>query len=250
MELKKPAFIMFDYGQTLVREFGYDGAAGFDRLLSYASANPLGVTGADLQAEEDKLNAELGRFNPATRNSRLTETPEESVNRFLFAKCRVEFPPDLDLRSLEPEFWEAANPYEACDGIGALLAFLRKEKIRTCVVSNLSFCGETLRKRIYHAIPEADFEFVISSCDYLFRKPSRHIFEAALGKAGIAPDQADKVWFCGDQLVPDIQGSSAAGMVPVWYRGSLRYDRTGEMPVPGLTIDSWDELREIISSLN
>lgn len=250
MELKKPAFIMFDYGQTLVREFGYDGAAGFDRILRFASANPLGVTGADLQAEEDKLNAELGRFNPATRHNRLTEIPEESVNRFLFSKFGIAFPPDLDLRSLEPEFWEAANPYEACEGIGALLTFLREEKIPAGVVSNLSFCGETLHKRIYNAIPEADFAFVISSCDYLFRKPSRHIFEAALGLAGIAEDQADSVWFCGDQLVPDIQGSAALGMTPVWYKGNLRYDSGSGMPVPGIEISRWSELRELISALD
>ena len=57
MALKKPEFILFDYGQTLVKEGGYDGAAGFDSILRYASSNPMGVTGADLQAEADKLHA-------------------------------------------------------------------------------------------------------------------------------------------------------------------------------------------------
>lgn len=245
MELKKPRFIMFDYGQTLIKEGAYDGAAGFDRILRYASTNPLGVTGADLQREEEKLNAELGRFNPATRHQRLLEIPEESINRWLFAKFGIEFPPETDLRELEPEFWEAANPCEPCEGIGELLSFLKAEGIATCVVSNLSFCGNTLKKRIYSVIPEADFAFVLSSCDYLFRKPSRHIFEAALSKAGVTPDQT---WFCGDQFIPDIQGSSAVGMTPVWYKGSLRYDSECEM-TQGIEICSWSELTDIIRSL-
>ena len=245
MELKRPEFIMFDYGQTLIKEGTYDGAAGFDRILRYASANPMGVTGADLQREEDKLNSELGRFNPSSRHKRLTEYPEESINRWLFAKFRVEFPAGTDLRELEPEFWEAANPCEACEGIGELLRFLQSEEIPAGVVSNLSFCGRTLEKRIYSAIPEADFAFVISSCDYLFRKPSPRIFEAALGRAGVP---ADKVWFCGDQFIPDIQGSAAVGMSPVWYKGHLRYDSECRM-TGGIEIDRWSELIDIIGSL-
>ncbi len=246
MELKRPEFIMFDYGQTLIKEGAYDGAAGFDRMLKYASANPMGVTGADLQKEEEKLNAELGRFNAESRHKRLMEIPEESIYRWLFAKFGVEFPPGTDLRQLEPEFWETANPCEPCEGIGELLLFLRQEGIPTCVVSNLSFCGNTLKKRIYSRIPEADFAFVLSSCDYLFRKPSRHIFEAALSKAGVP---AEKVWFCGDQFIPDIEGSSAVGMTPVWYKGNLRYDSECQMK-DGIEIDSWSELTDIIRSLD
>ena len=247
MVIRKPGFILFDYGQTLIKEGGYDGAAGFDRILRYASANPNGVTGADLQSEEDKLNAVLGRFDPAIRHKRLTETPEESVNRWLFAKNGVEFPAGTDLRELEYEFWQAANPCEPCEGIGELLIFLKEEGIPAGVVSNLSFCGKTLEKRIYNAIPGADFRFVISSCDYLFRKPDRHIFEAALGKAGVA---ADNVWFCGDQLVPDIEGSAALGMTPVWYKGNLRYDSGSAMPVDGIEIYNWSDLIDIISTLS
>ena len=246
MNLKKPAFIMFDYGQTLIKEGQYNGADGFDLLLRFASSNPLGVTGEILQSESERLNAELGRFNPATRHLRLTEMPEECFNRWIFTKYGIEFPSGTDLRSLEFPFWQKANPCEACEGIGDLLTFLKGENIRTGVVSNLSFCGDTLRRRIYDAIPEADFAFVISSCDYLFRKPSRHIFEAALAKAGVA---ADQVWFCGDQFIPDIQGSSSVGMTPVWYKGNLRYDSECEM-TDGIEIYHWNELTELIMSLD
>ena len=86
---------------------------------------------------------------------------------------------------------------------------------------------------------------MISSCDYLFRKPCRHIFETALSKAGVT---ADKVWFCGDQFVTDIQGSSAVGMTPVWYKGALRYDSECKL-TEGIEIYGWNELIDIIKSL-
>lgn len=246
MELKKPEFIMFDYGQTLLKESNlFDHAAGFDRLLRYASSNPHGVTGRELADAAERLNDELGRFNPATRHQRLTEMPEESFNRLLFTRFGVKFPPECDLRSLETEYWDCAVPCQPCDGIGGLLTYLRSRGIRTGVVSNLSFCGEALRRRIYSRIPEADFDFVISTCDYLFRKPSPHIFEAALAMAGVP---ADRVWFCGDQYVADVQGALAAGMMPVWYKAFLRYD--GECKLTeGLEIYDWSELTEILRGL-
>ena len=237
----KPVYILFDYGQTLVTEGAYDGAKGYDVILRRASANPNGVTGAQLQRDVEALNRELGRFDPATRHKRLTETPEESINRWLFARHGVTF--DCDLRELELPFWNAANPCTPTDGIIGLLGFLKEEGIRTGVVSNLSFCGETLRGRIAGCIPNADFDFVISSCDYLFRKPNPHIFEAALARAGVTPDM---VWFCGDQFLPDIQGATAAGMTAVWYKAFLRYDQDCRMTENGIEIGDWEELKEII----
>ena len=129
--------------------------------------------------------------------------------------------------------------------ITEFLDWLGTQGIGTGVVSNLSFCGETLRRRIEGCLPGASFAFVISSCDYLFRKPSPHIFEAALAKAGVP---AEDVWFCGDQFIPDLEGAAAAGMTPVWYRAFLRYDQECALKT-GLQVDSWEELRGIIEAL-
>lgn len=243
MALRKPKFILFDYGQTLIKEFAYDGARGYDELLKYASANPNRVTGRQLQSDIEELNRELGRFDPATRHLRLYEYSEESINRYIFAKRGVTF--DRDLRELEPIFWNTANPCAPCDGIIEFLDYLRGEGIGTGVVSNLSFCSETLRQRIYGCIPNAAFDFVISSCDYIFRKPSPHIFEVALAKAGVP---AEDVWFCGDQFGPDIEGSFAVGITPVWYKAFLRYDGECRM-TNGIEVTSWEQLRAIMASL-
>lgn len=236
--------MLFDYGQTVINELGYDGAKGYDEMLKYAVSNPHGVTGVQIQSDIEILNGELGRFNPDTRHKRLFEIPESEISRYVFALHEVEF--DCDLKQLEIIFWNAANPCEPTRGIKEVLDYLRAEKIRTGVVSNLSFCGETLRRRIEGCIPDAGFDFIISSCDYVFRKPSPHIFEVALAKAGVKPENA---WFCGDQFKTDIEGAAAVGMTPVWYKEYLRYDSECEL-TRGFEIHCWSELRNIISTLH
>ncbi len=240
--MKKPKVILFDYGQTLINELYYDGAKGYSAILEYAVSNPNNVTGAQLQYDVEKFNAELGRFDPATRHKRLHELPEFEINQYIFAMRGVEF--DRDLRELETLFWDAASPCEPCRGIAKFLDYLNTEGIRTGVVSNLSFCSETLRQRLQAHIPNVHFDFVIASSDYVFRKPSPRIFEVALAKAGVSAEDA---WFCGDQFKADIDGAMAAGLTPVWYKEYLRYDSECVL-TQGFEINNWSELRDILES--
>ncbi|MDD6396405.1 MAG: HAD family hydrolase [Firmicutes bacterium] len=238
--MRKPKLILFDYGQTLINELYYDGVKGYSELLKYALSNPDNITGGQIQRDVEQLNSDLGRFDPATRHKCLQELPEFEINQYIFAKRGIEF--DRDLREYETIFWDAAAPAEPCRGIAEFLEYLREEGIRTGVISNLSFCSETLRRRLEKYIPNAQFDFVIASSDYVFRKPSPHIFEVALAKAGIKPEDA---WFCGDQFKADIDGAIAAGLTPVWYKEYLRYDSECEL-TDGFEINSWSELREIL----
>lgn len=43
------------------------------------------------------------------------------------------------------------------------------------------------------------------------------MFDIALQKSGLS---ADKVWYCGDSISADVQGSKNAGMFPVLYEGT------------------------------
>lgn len=244
MIMKKPKMVLFDYGQTLVNELYYDGAKGYSAMLERAASNPNNVTGEQLQCAAEKFNREIGRFNPEARSLYTAELPEYEVGQYLFGMHGVKF--SCGLRELETEFWNAAAPGEPCRGISEFLDYLKQEGIRTGVVSNISFCGESLRRRVESCIPNAYFEFFIASSEYVFRKPNRHIFELALVKSGLSPDE---VWFCGDQFKADIEGASAVGMTSVWYKEYLKYD--GDCVITdGLEINSWSELKEILQSLN
>jgi len=58
------------------------------------------------------------------------------------------------------------------------------------------------------------FQQVVVSCDHGWRKPSPAIFEVAIGKAGVRPQE---ILFVGDDLTADYRGAEAAGMNPLLY---------------------------------
>lgn len=138
-------------------------------------------------------------------------------------------------------FWDAAAPGSPTKGIEDFLAFLKEKQIRTGVISNISYSGNAVAQRIRSCIPENEFEFVIASSEYMFRKPDKRIFELALEKAGL---QAADVWYIGDQYRCDIVGAKNAGLFPVWYIGAIdmRQEKEGDV----LTIRDWKELMVIL----
>lgn len=78
---------------------------------------------------------------------------------------------------------------------------------------------------------------------YLYRKPNRHIFELALEKAGLRPED---VWYVGDQYLCDIVGARNANIFPVWYKGAM--DLKQEEAEDTLSVESWKQLRELIAN--
>ena len=75
----------------------------------------------------------------------------------------------------------------------------------------------------------------------MFRKPNRHIFELALEKADLKPEE---VWYIGDNYTCDVKGARNAGIFPVWYIGAI--DLPYEEREDVLTVRSWAELRDLI----
>ena len=90
-----------------------------------------------------------------------------------------------------------------------------------------------------------NFEFIISSADVIFRKPEPAIFELAIAKSGLRPDE---IWFCGDDSIWDIESSYQVGMTPVWFRGALDY----EQPIPTvdhIVVENYKELMDVLKHL-
>lgn len=95
-----------------------------------------------------------------------------------------------------------------------MLDYIKGLGIRSGVISNIGWSGDALTERIDRLLPHNHFEFVIASSEYMFRKPEPMLFELALKKAEL---NAEEVWFCGDNVKADVEGSAAVGMFPVWY---------------------------------
>lgn len=237
--MKRPDMILFDYGQTLINENRFDGLRGTAAVLEYATENKYNRTPEELQALANEINTGLGRMDASKRHLFQIEIPYTTFSAYLYESQGIRF--SLPYEELETVFWDAASPGVPTEGIAEFLEFLHEQGIRTGVISNMSYTGKSLAQRITSQIPNHHFEFILSSCDYVFRKPNPRIFQLALEKAGLLPKQ---VWYVGDHYECDIVGAKAVGMTPVWYTAAMDFAQDTNREV--LKIGHWDELRSLL----
>lgn len=242
--MKLPKMILFDYGQTLIAEEAFDGVKGTATLLEYATENRYHLTAGQIQDEAEKVLADLGWTDNATRNTHIAEVHEHIFNRYFYESLGISF--SLSPVETERIFWDAAAPGVVTEGIADFLAFLRTDGIRSGVISNISFSEIVLKERIARLLPDNDFEFIIASSEYVFRKPHRRIFDLALTKADLT---AGEVWYIGDNYDCDIIGAQNAGIFPVRYKGALRSGADKQDDSDILSVFSWSELKELIMNL-
>lgn len=237
--MKLPKMILFDYGQTLINEVKFDGVKGTEAVLQYAVKNKYNKSAVEIQEAATAINRELGRFDLLKRHLFQVEVPNHMFTSYLYASQGIELP--LTSEEIDRVFWDAASPGELTEGIQDFLEFLNHRGIRTGVISNITYSGSALEERINSLLPDNHFEFILATSEYLFRKPNRRIFELALEKAGLAPEE---VWYIGDQYECDIKGAQGAGLFPVWYIGAidLPYEEREEI----LTVRDWRELEKML----
>ena len=205
--MKKPEMILFDYGHTLCYEGGFDCQKGMEVLIANAAENPLGVTPEELRKKNDEMYAYLDK-NIFPHN---IEMHHHIYFRTLFDSFGLKF--NKPFEELEEIYWDAAAPPSPMPGAEEIIDFLNKHNIRTGIISNMSFSGAALTKRINKLLPENNFEFILASSEYGWRKPEKFMFEAAIAKAALP---AESIWFCGDNTQADIVGAHSVGMLPVW----------------------------------
>lgn len=237
--MKKPKMILFDYGQTLVNEAKFDGVKGTEAVLKYATKNKYNRTAAQIQAVADEMNGELGRFDPARRHLLQVEIPNDMFCGYLYESQGVEL--SISGAKRDKVFWDAASPGVPTEGVEEFLAFLKEQGIRRAVLSNITFCGEALANRLQEVLPEHNFEFILATSEYMYRKPNRRIFEFALEKAGL---RAEEVWYIGDNYECDIEGARNAGLFPVWYLGATEKPQEPRKGI--LTVKSWEEVKALL----
>lgn len=233
-----PKLILFDYGETLVHEERFDNTKYYEKMFEFAIENPNNITANDLAKELQEINEELGRFDPQRKGLYNQEITEEALLNYLLQKNRICLSKTYD--EIANLLWNAGSKASPMEGIEELLASLRKLGIRTAVVSNISYSGESLHKRLKKIIPSHEFEFIIASSDIGFRKPGRRIFELALKKGNV---QHDEVWYCGDQYTCDIEGAIQAGIQPIWYH---TIDKNMSISDNIICLEHWNELQKLL----
>ncbi len=150
--MNKPKMIMFDYGQTLISEGGFNGEAGTRAVLKHAIKNPYQISAKDLQEFAMTLNREIGRYDPDVRKSPWIEVHNHIFQKFLYEYYDIEI--GLTTEELEKVFWDNAAERQPTRNIVKLLCYLKEQRIRTAVISNISFSGKALADRINEMLPE------------------------------------------------------------------------------------------------
>jgi len=211
-KLKMPKAVLFDYGHTLAFEDTFDSLAGYRALLKFAVENPHNVTAEQLA----EYNSAMFGYLMKNAHPIDIELHHQVFFRTLFERFGLKF--DISPVRQELIYWENASPITPMPGAVETIDYLNSCGIPAAVVSNMSFSGEALHERIRSILPREQFRFVMASSDYGWRKPSRFLFETAIEKTGVPPED---IWFCGDNTQADIMGASGAGMVPVWVQSPL-----------------------------
>ncbi|MBR3502684.1 MAG: HAD family hydrolase [Clostridia bacterium] len=235
--MKRPKMILFDYGGTILREPDCDFLRGERAVFEHVVKNPRGLTPEDMSRFETRLYREWD----AARKLGF-EPGELQPLRFKYEFNEIEL--DVSLAEAENILWDNASPLtEDCRTPHILEALdaLRRSGVRSGVVSNIGWSAAALRRRIDLLLPDNGFEFVIASCAYGIRKPDRRLFDLALRKAQLPPED---VWFCGDTFETDIVGAAAAGLTPVFYAPGGD-PREGEAPQHAVITDL-EQLVEMI----
>lgn len=234
--MKIPKMILFDYGQTLIAEQKFDGIKGTEAVLKYAARNKYHLSAEQVQVKANEIMRELGRFDQEKKHLFQIEVPNTMFTPYLYESQGIEIA--LSNAEIDTVFWNAAAPGVPTEGIKDFLGYLENKGIRTGVISNISYAPSVVAERINRLLPENAFEFIITSSNFIFRKPNKRIFDLALEKAGLQPDE---VWYIGDHYECDVKGSLNAGLFPVWYTGAIDLPYTEDKNI--LTIKTWNELK-------
>ena len=237
--------IIFDYGHTLLWEPGWNVDNGTRELLKYITKNPAGYSFEEIRRTADIV------FNEHISSVRSLgyDVPVRTGDRVLYELLGIEF--SLTPLEMETVFSDGASRGDVMPGAYEMIDYVNAQGIRTAVISNNAWSGEALKIRFDRLLPNHRFEFVMTSSDYLFRKPSRYLFDIAVRKSDLSPDE---IWYCGDHPVKDVEGAAAAGIFPVWYEND-----TDDRPNPDkaeyvpscehLHIRKWSELIQVLDKL-
>jgi haloacid dehalogenase superfamily, subfamily IA, variant 1 with third motif having Dx(3-4)D or Dx(3-4)E len=244
-KISLPKMIIFDYGHTLIYEKDFDSIKGTESLMSRAVKNPGNLSAPEVDEFSQNLFHDIGGHS--RRNG-------IEIHYLIFQKLFLEYLGiELSVTPEEAEtlYWDNAAPGEIMPHADEIITYINNKGIRSGVISNISFSGNALAKRLNRLLPHNKFEFVIASSEYVYRKPNSILFELALRKARLNPDD---VWFCGDNIDADIMGASKAGLFPVWYESGLEcfYMNRSAGTTPDceyLHITDWKELIQLLDSM-
>ena len=109
---------------------------------------------------------------------------------------------------IEKEFAEAMYGTSVINGIKELLEFLSLNNIKLYVLSNSMLSTEEVKREIAQFNLDKYFIEIISTADYLFRKPSLDIFNMYIKKLEVQGFSKNDITYIGNSYDYDIKSIS------------------------------------------
>lgn len=212
--MKRPQMIIFDYGHTLLYEPNFDFLRGDRALLPYMTKNMNNLTPEEIYSFENKLFEKLSDIRKFGM-----EIHKRQFQRMVYERLGIEFA--ISYEEVERIQWNNTAEGACMPDADKIIEYINECGIRSAVISNIIWSGNALLERFNRLLPQNRFEFVITSSEYGFRKPSPYLFELALQKANLLPED---VWYCGDNPQADVDGAASVGIFPVWYDNDTERD--------------------------
>ncbi len=235
--MKKPKLVLFDFGGTLIRSSVFWLEKGME-ALRLAATNPQATTTQEMcelwDFYHDRLMGREGGLSSDDLEAQLS-----TVFRNIFALTGLKY--DIAMWECEAVFDKHNSDRQPTQDMAELLDAFDKAGIRTAVISNTVISGKAMEQAVNYQLPNNKMEFVLTSADYLFKKPHEDMFKAAAKIAGV---EAEDCWYCGDSFDADVVGAHNSGMFAVHYdfKSDEAFTYMEYLGRPYLRINSWKEL--------
>lgn len=141
--------------------------------------------------------------------------------------------------------WEG-DALEKLPHLDEVLAELKQRGYKLGVISNtVTSREEHVRIALRKIDCEKYFDAVVTSVDVGYNKPDGKIFQTALNRIGVKPEEAVMV---GDRIKTDIAGGNRMGMKTILFRWNKRYPEKAESQEekPAYIIKSLQELPKLL----
>lgn len=230
--------VLFDWAYTLVDLVEEDDAAAFRKLIGFLSGK-----GFRLNDFETIFSTYQELFYSMIRVSRKThrEACFEHVLKFLLFQNQIDLAGKTTLRELLTVYFkEIYRPRKVYPDTLPVLQTLQAAAVRMGIVSNTTNPGFMKDFERVSLGLDPFFEFSIYSSEVPYRKPHPSIFNLAMQRLALKPDE---ILFVGDSPETDVVGAQGVGMRTVWLnRDKLARDNGVQ---PDYEINSLADLLKI-----
>lgn len=226
--MKSSKVIFFDMGNTLLHfHFGKTDeekdVIGIKHLTSFLKQYNSKVEFEDVKKH---FFDEWQKVMPLRKINHIEYAVEDYLNNFL-RKYDVELDLDECIRALDIFYTEYRNNVWIEENIHQTLGDIRQKGYKIGVISNSSLYDEVMincfkKVELAKYIDIFTFSYYFKIC-----KPMRQLFEVALDRMGVSPENAIMV---GDNLQSDIEPAQKLGLTGIWLNKNFTLNDTDIKP--------------------